>query len=203
MPTAANKNIQKGKTSVTQRGHDEQGRRISTTTTTSTGSDTSTYRQTANRTRAKYPGRPRTNVPPVPARRGRLNPRSGNALLATAWLAGMIYIGWQEENQNGGMPAPQKFVGWTVIMGILSLASPLISPEIASVVAAGFLIGLFVTRKSQPTTDPALANLPKGSVKNKDGSISLPNGNYIDPKGKVHIGGPAGPVFPSIPPGLS
>lgn len=203
MPTKANKDVAKNKTSTTTRGHDEQGRRTSTTITESAATDNSTYKQTANKTRAKYPGRPRTNTPPIPTRNGRLKSRTGNALLATAWLAGMIFIGWQEVNQNGGMPAPKKFVGWTVIIGILSLLSPLISPEIASVMAVGFLIGLFVQRQPSSSTDPALANLPKGSVKNKDGSIQLPNGNFIDPQGKTHIGGKTGPAFPSVPPGLS
>lgn len=77
------------------------------------------------------------------------DPRSVHRIIAISWVAGMSIITWQEIKASGQPPIPKYYVGWSATMGILDLAAPLISYQLAGVFAIGLTIGLALFR--QPT----------------------------------------------------
>lgn len=68
-------------------------------------------------------------------------------VIAIVWVAGIAVISWQEMKLNKRAPDPDRFIGWGVAMGSLSMVSPIISTELANVFAVGLIIGLMIFRK--------------------------------------------------------
>lgn len=96
---------------------------------------------------------------------GRMSDQAGHRLLATAWMTGIGIISWQEIKNSHQMPVPKRFVGWSVAIGILDVLGPIISFELAGVLAVGLAIGLFIKRGNPTnvtTTPDAKAATPSG-----------------------------------------
>lgn len=86
----------------------------------------------------------RPSLPSIPKTR---DPAQYHRVIAAAWIAGIGVISWQETRMNKRAPDPDRFVGWSVAMGILDLISPIISAELSGVFAIGLVIGLMIFRK--------------------------------------------------------
>jgi hypothetical protein len=90
------------------------------------------------------------NLPSIPRTTG----DSGHRVIASAWVAGIAIISWQEIKVNKRPPDPRRFVGWSVTMGTLDLVSELISAQLGGVFAVGLVLGLLFFRQPTASTKP-------------------------------------------------
>ena len=131
------------------------------------------------------------------------DPKQSHRTIAACWVLGMAIITWQEVKANKDAPIPKYYVGWTATMGILDLAAPIISFQLAGVFAVGLVIGLMLTRKPTKHDPLDLINSPDiGQGKNPrdpTGSTTQPGSSSKGPldQGPYQSGsqGPGGLVY--------
>lgn len=89
------------------------------------------------------------------------NELSGKRMFIAAFIGSVAIITWQEISRFNRLPLPSRFIDAGLAFGLLAIAEPIISPELAGVLAWGLLMGLAYQQTSKADI---IATPPNGIV---------------------------------------